>query len=89
MARAISFNNVVTNLSFQLINGFDVCVARSTILLKSWNVDVWLLHFWKQKCIDHVSISHTIHRDGSSFLIWNEIWTDDAVGVYSTPNIQL
>ena len=43
---------------------------------------------WKQKCIELVLISRIIHRYSSSFLISKEIWTDDAVGVYSAPNVQ-
>ena len=70
----------------QKIDCYIRCVASGLVLLKSNVVHVILLNVWKQKCIEHNTVTLAIHRNGGSLLIFEEKWPNDATVPKSAPN---
>ena len=70
----------------QKIDGYVGCVANGPVLLKPSVVHVILINFWKQKFLEHGTITLAIDRNGGSLLIFEEKWPNDATVPKSAPN---
>ena len=69
----------------QKIDCYVGCVASGPVLLKL-NVHVILFNFWKQKFVEHGTLTLAIDRNGGSSLIFKEKWPNDATLPKSAPN---
>ena len=70
----------------QKISCYVGCVASGPVLLKPNVVHVILFNFWKQKLVDHGTVTLAIDRNGGSLLIFEEQWPNDAIVRKSAPN---
>ena len=62
------------------------CVASIPVLLKPNVVHVILFNFWKQKFVEHGTVTLAIDRNGGSLLIFEEKWPNYATVPKSAPN---
>ena len=62
------------------------CVESGPVLLKSNVVHVILFNFWKQKFVEHGTVTLAIDRNGSLLLIFEEKWPNDATVPKPAPN---
>ena len=70
----------------QKIDCYVGCVASGPVLLKPNVVHVILFNFWKQKFVEHGTVTFAIDRNGSSFLIFEGKWPNDVTVPKSAPN---
>ena len=70
----------------QKIDCYVGCVASGDVLLKPNVVHVILLNFWKQKFVEHGTVTLAIDRNGGSLLIFEEKWPNDATVPNSARN---
>ena len=70
----------------QKIDCYVGCVASGPVLLKANVGHVILFNFWKQKFIEHGTVTLAIHRNGGALLIFEEKWPNDATIPKSAPN---
>ena len=70
----------------QKIDCYVGCVASGPVLLKPNVVHVILFNFWKQKFVEHGTITLAIVRNGNSLLIIEEKWPNDATIPKPAPN---
>ena len=70
----------------QKIDCYVGCVASGPVLLKPNVVHVILFNFWKQKFVEHGTVTLAIDRNGGSLLIFEEKWPNDATVPKSAPN---
>ena len=69
----------------QTIDCYVGCVESGPALLKPNVVHVILFNFWKQKFVEHGTVTLAIDCNGSSLLIFEEKWSNDATVPKSTP----
>ena len=70
----------------QNIDCYVGCVASSPVLLKPNVVPVILFNFWKQKFVEHGTVTLAIGPNGGSLLVFAEKWPNDATVPKSAPN---
>ena len=68
------------------IGGYVGCVPSGPVLLKPNVVHVILLNFWKQKFVEHGTVTLAIDCNSGSLLIFEEKWPNDATVPKSTRN---
>ena len=61
----------------QKIDCYVGCVASGPVRLKPNVVHVILFNFWKQKFVEHGTVTLAIDRNGDSLLISEEKWPND------------
>ena len=73
----------------QKIDCYVSCVASGPVLLKPNDIHVILFNFWKQKFVEHDTVTLAIDRDGGSLLILEEKWPNDTTVPKSAPKSHL
>ena len=69
---SISANYSIFENGAQKIDCYVGCVASGSVLLKPNVVHVILFNFWKQKFVEHDTVTLAIDRNGGSLLIFEE-----------------
>ena len=73
----------------QKIDGYVGCVASGPVLLKLNVVHIILFNFWKQKFVEHGTVTLAIDPNSDFFLIFEEKWPYDVTVPKSAPNSHL
>ena len=70
----------------QKIDCYVGCETSGPVLLKPNVVHVILFNFWKQKFVEHGTVTLAIDRNGASLLIFEEKWPNDVTVPKFAPN---
>ena len=71
----------------QKIDFYVGCVVSSPVLLEPIVVHVILFNFWKQKFVEHGTVTLAIDRNSGSLIIFKEKWPNNANVPKFAPNI--
>ena len=82
----ISADYLIFENGAQKIDYYVGCVASGPALLIPNVVHVILFKFWKQKFVQHGTVTLAIDRSGGSLRIFEEKWPNDATVPKSAPN---
>ena len=82
----ISADNLIFKNGAQKIDRYVGCVTSGPVLLKPNVVYVILFNFWKQKFVEHVTVTLAIDRNDGSLLIFEEKYPNDATVPKSASN---